>query len=97
LLQSYQGTAEGKLTLRFVQTALFVEGGIGVARWSTNLLNALGLARYRTGLNAGGGGGIDYHSLSRHFSVGLRAGYFWLRDASDSRDLIVTTYLRYTF
>jgi hypothetical protein len=97
LLQSYQGTAEGRLTFRFVQTSLFAEGGIGVARWSTNILNTLGLARYRTGLNVGGGGGIDYHSLSRHFSVGLRAGFYTLRDVESSQDLILTTYLRYTF
>jgi hypothetical protein len=97
LLQTYQGTLEGKLTLRFRQTSIFAEGGFGAARMSTNVLYALGLARYRTGLTAGGGGGLDYHSLSRHFSVGLRAGYFWLRDIEASQDLIVTTYLRYTF
>ena len=42
-------------------------------------------------------GGIDYHSLSRHFSIGLRAGYFVLFDVSSSQDLITTAYLRYTF
>jgi hypothetical protein len=97
LLQTYQGTAEGKLTLRFGQLSLFGEGGLGVARLSTNLLNQLMLARYRTGFTAGGGGGVDYHSLSRHFSIGLRGEYYWLRDISGSEDLIVTTYLRYTF
>ncbi len=36
--------------------------------------------RYRVGFVAGGGGGFDYHSLSRHFSVGVRGGYFvWPR------------------
>ena len=45
----------------------------------------------------GGGAGVDYHSLSRHFSIGLRGEYYLLRDISDSKDLIVTTYLRYTF
>jgi hypothetical protein len=97
LLQTYQGTLEGKLTLRFGQTSIFGEGGLGVARLSTNLLNTLGLARYRTGFTAGGGGGVDYHSLSRHFSIGLRGEYYVLRDISSSKDLIVTMYLRYTF
>ena len=97
LLQTYQGTVEGKLTIRFVQWSLFAEGGLGAARMSTNLLYALGYARYRTGFTAGGGGGIDYHSLSRHFSIGLRAGYFMLFDVSNSQDLITTAYLRYTF
>ena len=97
LLQTYQGTIEGKLTYRFTQTSIFAEGGFGAARMSSNLLYALGAARYRTGFTAGGGGGVDYHSLSRHFSIGLRGGFFWLREVSGTRDLIVTTYLRYTF
>ena len=98
LLQTYQGTVEGKLTLRFGQLSLFGEGGFGLAKLSTNLLFELGVEQqYRTGLTAGGGAGIDYHSLSRHFSIGLRGEYYWLRDLSSSKDLIVTTYLRYTF
>jgi hypothetical protein len=97
LLQTYQAMVEAKATLRFTQTSLFAEGGVGAARMSSNLLYALGLAKYRTGFTAGGGGGVDYHSLSRHFSIGVRAEFFWLRDVSASRDLIATTYLRYTF
>jgi hypothetical protein len=97
LLQMYQGTAELKTTIRFGQTSIFMEGGGGVARLSTNLLSTVGLTRWRTGLTAGGAAGLDYHSLSRHFSMGLRAGYFWLRDISGSQDLITTAYLRYTF
>ena len=45
LLQAYQGTVEGKLTLRFVQRSFFAEGGLGAARMSSNLLYARGLAR----------------------------------------------------
>jgi hypothetical protein len=98
LIQTYQGTVEGKLTLRFGQVSLFGEGGVGVTRLSTNILYVLGVEQqYRTGLTAGGGGGVDYHSLSRHFSIGLRGEYYWLRDLSSSKALIATTYLRYTF
>lgn len=97
LLQTYQGALEAKATLRFSQLSLFAEGGVGFARMSSNILYALGLARYRTGLTAGGGGGLDYHTLSRHFSVGLRGGFYVLREVSGSQDLIVTLYLRYTF
>jgi hypothetical protein len=98
LIQTYQGTVEGKLTLRFGQLSIFGEGGFGLTRLSTNLLFELGVEQqYRTGLTAGGGAGVDYHSLSRHFSIGLRGELYWLRDLSSSKDLIVTTYLRYTF
>jgi len=102
LLQLYQGMIEAKLTYRFGQLSIFAEGGGGAARLSSNLLATVPygggyLTRWRTGLTAGGGAGVDYHSLSRHFSVGLRGDYFWLRDISGSTDLIATTYLRYTF
>jgi hypothetical protein len=98
LLQTYQGTIEGKLTLRFGQLSIFGEGGVGVAKLSSNILHQLGVQpSYRTGLAAGGGGGIDYHSLSRHFSIGLRGEYYWLRELSGSSEIVMTTYLRYTF
>jgi hypothetical protein len=97
LLQMYQGTLEGKLTLRLVQWSFFAEGGLGAARMSSNLLYARGLAKYRTGFTAGGGAGLDYHFLSRHFSVGLRGGYYVLSDVTGSRDANATMYLRYTF
>jgi len=97
LMQVYQGTVEGKLTLRLVQWSFFAEGGLGAARMSSNLLYARGLAKYRTGFTFGGGGGIDYHFLSRHFSIGLRGGFYVLSDVTGSRDASSTMYLRYTF
>ena len=80
LLQTYQAIAEGKLTWRFGQSSIFGEGGAGLERLSTNVLYTLMIERYRIGLTAGGGGGLDYHSLSRHFSVGVRGDFFWLRE-----------------
>ncbi|HVZ71038.1 MAG TPA: hypothetical protein VHJ20_01575 [Polyangia bacterium] len=99
LLQTYQGTVEGKLTLRFGQVSIFGEGGVGFLRLSTNILHELdGIEpHYRTGLQFGGGAGVDYHSLSRHFSIGLRGETYVLHDLSNSKDVVVTTYLRYTF
>jgi hypothetical protein len=97
IIQLYQSTAELKATIRIVQTSIFLEGGGGLARLSTNILETVGGSGQRNGLTAGGGAGVDYHSLSRHFSVGLRAGYFWLRDIKSSAQITATAYLRYTF
>lgn len=98
LIQTYQAVLEGKLTLRFGQTSLFGEGGIGVARLSTNALYALMVEpKYRVGLVAGGGAGVDYHSLSRHFSIGIRGDFLVMSNLSSSQELMATTYLRYTF
>lgn len=98
LLQTYQATLEGKLTYRFGQTSLFAEGGAGIERLSTNALYVLGVEpRYRAGLLFGGGGGVDYHSLSRHFSVGVRADFEVLQQLTSSQELMASSYLRYTF
>ena len=97
LLQVYQGRIEGTLTLRLVQWSFFAEGGLGAARMSSNLLYARGLARYRTGFTYGGGAGIDYHFLSRHFSIGLRGDFYVLSNVTSSRDASTSMYLRYTF
>jgi hypothetical protein len=98
LLQTYQAVLEGKLTLRFGQTSLFGEGGIGAARLSTNALYALMVEpKYRVGFVAGGGAGVDYHSLSRHFSIGIRGDFLVMSNLSSSQELMATTYLRYTF
>jgi hypothetical protein len=98
LLQTYQATVEGKLTYRFGQTSIFGEGGVGLERLSTNALYALMVEpRYRVGFVAGGGGGLDYHSLSRHFSVGVRGGFFVMAELTGSQELMASTYLRYTF
>jgi hypothetical protein len=98
LIQTYQAVLEGKLTLRFGQTSLFAEGGVGAARLSTNALYALMVEpKYRVGFVAGGGAGADYHSLSRHFSVGIRGDFLVMSNLSRSQELMATTYLRYTF
>jgi hypothetical protein len=102
LLQTYQATAEAKLTIRFGQMSLFGEGGVGLLKLSTNVLHETAGTNpveptFRTGLQFGGGGGVDYHSLSRHFSIGLRGELYVLRELSNSKDIVATTYLRYTF
>ena len=81
-----------------MQWSFFAEGGLGAARMSSNLLYARGLAQYRTGFTYGGGAGVDYHFLSRHFSIG--AARRLLRAARRHRaagTLSTTMYLRYTF
>jgi hypothetical protein len=64
---------------------------------STNLLYVAGWPQVSTGFTAGAGAGVDYHFLSRHFSIGLRGGYYWLKRRHRQPDLITTLYLRYTF
>jgi hypothetical protein len=98
LLQTYQAAVEGKLTYRFAQTSIFVEGGPGIERLSTNALYVLGVEpQYRVGVVLGGGAGLDYHSLSRHFSIGVRGDFKVMQQLTSSQELLASTYLRYTF
>src|SRR5262249_53076164 len=88
LLQVYQAVLEGKLTLQLVQWSFFAEGGAGLPRMSSNLLYAADPLhpRFSIGMAVGGGGGDDYHFLSRQFSVGLRGGFYTLRKLKSSQD-----------
>ncbi|HXJ21721.1 MAG TPA: outer membrane beta-barrel protein [Polyangia bacterium] len=98
LLQTYQAAVEGKLTYRFGQTSIFAEGGPGIERLSTNALYVLGVEpQYRVGVVLGGGAGFDYHSLSRHFSIGVRGDFKVMQQLTSSQELFASTYLRYTF
>jgi hypothetical protein len=99
LLQIYQGTAELKLAIPIGQWSPFFFGGGGLAKLSTNLLGTTGLtdADLRITPVFGGGGGVDYHTQSRHFSFGLAAGFEKLQKIQTSGAVSTTLYLRHTF
>jgi hypothetical protein len=99
LLQLWQGTAELKLTLPLGQWSLFGYGGGGMARLSTNLLGTTGLTDQdvRNTPVTGGGGGVDYHTRSRHFSFGLAGGFVKLAKLRTTGAAHGALYLRYTF
>jgi hypothetical protein len=99
LLQLYQGTAEGKLSVRFGQVGVAATGGFGVARLSTNLLGTTGLTApdVQTTTLTLGGLGADYHTLSRHFSFGLGATFAHYQKLHTTGALAATLSARYTF
>lgn len=99
LLQIYQLTGEVKLTLPLRQWALFVFGGGGIAQLSTNLLGTTGLTAPddTSSLVLMGGAGLDYHPLTRHFSVGVLGAFSKLRVLEAPGGIWATAYLRYTF
>jgi len=97
LVQILQAMGEMRLTFRAQSWGFVAQGGAGIAHTSTNVLQAAGLNRFRNSLLGGGGLGVDYHTLSRHLAVGLRADGYYLRDLAKSTEITVATYLRYTF
>ena len=42
------------------------------------------------------GGGLDYHTLNRHFSFGVGADYLWLAGFDKSNAIAAQAYLKYT-
>lgn len=99
LIQFYQATAELKLAIPISQFAIFAHGGAGFGHLSTNLLETAGLtgADAQTGLVFAGGGGLDYHTLTRHFSLGLAGTFSRFQPMKAPGGVLITTYLRYTF
>ncbi len=88
---------ELRFTARIRRVALFAEGGAGAAQLTSNVLDLVNITRGQLfSLAVVGGGGIDYHTLNRHFSVGLDADYIWMQGFSKTSSLTASAYLRYT-
>jgi hypothetical protein len=99
LLQLYQATAEAKLTVRFGQLAVAAVGGGGMGRLSSNLLGTTGLTEpdVQNTLVVLGGLGLDYHTMSRHFSFGLGVNFARYLQVHTAGALAATAGVRYTF
>jgi hypothetical protein len=99
LLQLYQATAELKLTMRFGRVAAAAMGGAGLARLSSNLLGTTGLTEpdVQNTLVSLGGLGVDYHTMSRHFSFGLSGTFAKYQRLRTTGAISATAYVRYTF
>jgi hypothetical protein len=97
LLQLYTLFAALKLSIRYRYLALSADGGAGILRTSTNILATAGFNDRRTSLVYGGGLAAEYHTLSRHFSFGVRASFFDAPDLGKSYALTTTASVRYAF
>jgi hypothetical protein len=97
LLQLYQLLGALRLSLRYRYVALSLNGEGGALRTSTNVLATANLNPHRSGLTYGGGMGFEYHTLSRHFAFGVRGSFLVAPGLGDSRLLVTTAFMRYTF
>lgn len=99
LLQLYQAAAELKLTVPLGAWSLSAFGGAGFAWLSTNLLGTTALTApdlERTPLLLGGLG-LDYHTMSRHFSFGFAPTFVRYSKVRTTGAVLATLYVRYTF
>ncbi|MGZ3405560.1 MAG: adventurous gliding motility protein CglE [Polyangia bacterium] len=95
--QTYLYAGEVRLKLQIHRFQLFAEGGAALAQVSTNVLEQVGVTHGSNfTFTVIAGGGLDYHTLNRHFSVGLGADYVWLATFTGGHALSLDVYLRYT-
>ena len=95
--QTYLYAGEVRLKLQIHRFQLFAEGGAGLGQLSSNVLDQAGITHgSRFSVAIVGGAGLDYHTLNRHFSVGLGADYVWLSQFTGGHALSLDAYLRYT-
>jgi len=92
----YAGELRAQLQLR--RFALSLEGGAGITQLSNNVLDQVDISAggNLVSLAIVGGAGLDYHTLNRHFSLGLAADYIWMQGFHSTHALTATAYLRYT-
>jgi hypothetical protein len=92
----YAGELRAQVQIRRV--AISFEGGAGITQLSNNVLDQVMISAGGNliSLAVVGGAGLDYHTLNRHFSVGLNADYIWMQAFNSTSALTATAYLRYT-
>jgi hypothetical protein len=88
--------AEAKLQVQIRRVALSLEGGAGAVQITSNILDSVGVTSGAFSLAVIAGAGLDYHTLNRHFSLGLDVDYLWLQGWKSSHGISATAYLRYT-
>ena len=97
--QLYRGGGDVRLTLSLERVALFLEGGAGLARISSNVLGKVGITEpgehYSIAFQAGAG--VEYQLDNRHYAVGLAADGFALPQFNSIRAIDSRLYLRYTY
>jgi hypothetical protein len=95
--QTYVYAGEAKVTVQLRRFAIFAEGGAGLLQLSSNVLDQVGVTHgSRFSLAILAGGGLDYHTLNRHFSVGVGADYLLMPSLTGGHAIIANVYLRYT-
>jgi hypothetical protein len=96
--QTYVYTGEVRLKVQIRRFALFAEGGAGLGQLSNNILDQVKISQggSLTSLAIVGGAGLDYHTLNRHFSLGIGSDFLWLQSFASTSALTAQAYLRYT-
>jgi hypothetical protein len=97
--QLYRGGGDARLGARFDRFAAFVEGSVGVAMISSNVLGRVMITDpgEQFSIAFAAGAGIEYQLENRHYAVGLAGDGFLMPQFDAIRALDVRLHLRYTY
>jgi hypothetical protein len=97
LLQQYFYTGEVRFGIPIRRFLIAFQGGAGLWQTNNNLLQIAGIADDNTlfGFAWDAGGGLDYHSLNRHFSAGILATFIGMPELQNAGSLTIHLYIRY--
>ena len=90
-------SGEVHLQAQIRRIGLFAEGGVGAAQIPTNVLDEAGVTGgHHFSLAVIGGGGIEVHTLNRHFAFGASVDYIWMQKFDNSNALSAQAFIKYT-
>ena len=97
--QLYRGGGDLRLGGRIDSIAFFLEGGVGVALISSNVLGKVMITEpgETFSLAFTAGGGFEYQLENRHYAIGLAVDAFLLPQFDAVRAIDSRLYLRYTY
>ena len=97
--QLYRGTGDVRLGGRFERLALFIEGGVGLAMISSNVLGKVMITEPGENFTVAfqAGAGVEYQLENRHYAFGLAGDAFLLPQFDALRAIDARLYLRYTY
>jgi hypothetical protein len=97
--QLYRTGADARLSARFGAIGIFVEGELGAAIISTNVLDQVMITKPGSyvSLALQGGAGIEYQLENRHYGVGLAGDAAIEPQFASIKAIETRLYLRYTY
>jgi len=97
--QLYRGGGDLRIGGRFDRLAVFVEGGVGLAMISSNILSKVMVTDpgESFSIGFGAGAGLEYQLENRHYALGLGIDGFLLPQFDTIKALDSRLYLRYTY
>ncbi len=97
--QLYRGGGDLRIGGRLDRIALFIEGGVGLAVISSNILDKVMVTEPGENFSIAfhGGVGFEYQLENRHYALGLGVDAFLLPQFDTMKALETRLYLRYTY